>query len=97
MHSSFPRIFMSVPPPESTATRHPRFYYPNGSLIFRAEDTLYKLVRDTLVKDSEVFSDMLTLGVHFNGPGTEGTIDEDPIILPLTVKQFDLYLEGSCG
>ena len=87
---------MSVPPPESTVIRHPRFYYPNGSLIFWAEDTLYKLVHDTLEKYSEIF-DMLTLGVHFGEPRTEGTIDKDPIILPLTMKQFDLYLEGSCG
>jgi len=89
---------MSVPPPKSTVTCHPHFYYPNGSIIFWAEDTLYKLVCDTLEKDSEVFRDMLSLDAHFVGPPrTEGTIDEDPIILPLTVEQFDLYLEVSGG
>jgi len=88
---------MSVPPPKSTITCHLHFYYPNGSIIFRVEDTLYKLVRDTLEKDSELFRDMFSLDVHFVGPRMEGTIDEDPIILPLTMEQFDLYLEVSAG
>jgi len=88
---------MSVPPPKSTVTRHLHFYYPNGSIIFQVEDILYKLVRDTLEKDSKLFRDMFSLDVHFIGPRMEGTIDEDPIILPLTVEQFDLYLEVSAG
>jgi len=89
---------MSVPPPKRTVTRHLHFYYANGSIIFRVEDTLYKLARDTLEKDSELFRDMFSLDAHCVGPPrTEGTIDEDPIILPLTVEQFDLYLEVSTG
>ena len=89
---------MSVPPPKTTVTRHPRFYYPNGSVIFRVEDTLYKVVRDTLKKDSKIFCGMFDLDLSGPLPKTEGTIDKDPIKLySTTVEQFNLYLEASGG
>ena len=89
---------MSVPPPKTTVIRHPRFYYSNGSVIFRVEDTLYKVVRDMLKKDSEIFCGMFDLDLGGPLPKTEGTIDEDPIKLySTTVEQFDLYLEASGG
>jgi len=45
----------------STVTRHSRFYDPNGSVIFRVKDTLYKLFRFTLEKDSEFFRQLFVL------------------------------------
>ncbi|KIM52476.1 hypothetical protein SCLCIDRAFT_11869 [Scleroderma citrinum Foug A] len=69
-----------------------------GKLIFWVEDTLYKVVHDTLKKDSEIFCGMFDLDLGGPLPKMEGTIDEDPIKLySTTVEQFDLYLEASGG
>ena len=77
----------------STVTHHSRFYDPNGSVIFWVEDTLYKLIRFTLEKDSEFFRQLFDIGA-FGQPTTEGEVDENPIIMPaVTVEAFDLYLE----
>ena len=85
---------MATPSIGSTVTCHPRFYYLNGSVIFRVEDTLYKLFRDTLEQDCHIFRDLF--GFHQIGSTTEGKVDENPIVLPsLTMETFDLYLELS--
>ena len=46
--------------------------------------------------ESEIFVDLFDIGSREQT--AEGTIDEDPIVLPnLTVKAFDLFVEYKFG
>jgi len=54
------------------------------------------LLSQHLVAKSEIFVDLFDIGSHEKM--AEGTIDEDPIVLPnLTVKAFDLFVEYKFG
>jgi len=86
---------MTIPSIGNTVTHHPRFYHPNGSIIFWVEDTLYKLFHDALEQDCQLFHDLFWMPCKEQ---TQGKVDENPIFLPcLTVEVFDLYLELSGG
>jgi len=79
--------------PSETVTRHPQFYFDNGTYIIKVENTLYKLIHTVLVNESEAFADLFHVGGV--GPETvEGLIDEEPIVIPeVTVDVFDLFVE----
>jgi len=77
-------------------THHPEFYFQDGTYILRVENTLYKLYHGILVAKSKIFVDLFDIGSHEQT--AEGTIDEDPIVLPnLMVKAFDLFVEYKFG
>ena len=75
----------------------PLVLLPKWFSHFWVKDTLYKLDRHTLERNSEVFRDMFELSTS-EAFQMEGKIDEDPIFLMgITVEAFDLYLELSDG
>ncbi|KAI6146189.1 armadillo-type protein [Pisolithus tinctorius] len=78
-----------------TVTRHPEFYFENGTFIFWVENTLYKLNHDILVNESKLFADVFSLG-QYAPDSQEGKVDGQPIILGgknLTAQTFDLFVE----
>ncbi|KAH0836637.1 hypothetical protein J3R83DRAFT_8355 [Lanmaoa asiatica] len=78
--------------------RHPVFYYPKGTHIFRVENTLYKLHDDVLVTQSGLFHDMFSIGENGHGDSSEGTDDDSPIILEGEHESvFNLFLADIYG
>ncbi|KAJ6473344.1 hypothetical protein C8R47DRAFT_1145246 [Mycena vitilis] len=69
------------PPPSapSTPTRDPQFYHTSGDCIIRVENTLFKIHRYLLVRDSLVFSDLFCLPQ--GDVAVEGMSDDLPICL----------------
>lgn len=59
-------------------TRHDRFYFNDGNIIFLVEDKLFKVHRYFLVRESPVFLDM------FSMESDEGQSDDMPILLERT-------------
>ena len=51
-------------------------WFPDGSIIMRAEDTLFKVYKGTLMQQSELFHDLLTLPQ----PVDDETIDGCPVV-----------------
>ena len=77
----------------SELVHHPKYYFENGTYIFRVENTLYKLHHALLVNESAVFAQLFDIG-SVGPPKTEGKTDEDPIRLEgSTVESFDLLVE----
>lgn len=66
--------------------RHRRFYFDDGNVIFRVEDTLFKVHRYFLQRDSPVFKDMFSLPTG-TAP-VHGSSDDLPIDLQ-TIKALD--------
>ncbi|KZT72454.1 hypothetical protein DAEQUDRAFT_705618 [Daedalea quercina L-15889] len=60
-----------------TPTRHDRFYFEDGNVIFLVEDVLFKIHRYFLHRESPVFQDMFS----FNSEMDEGKSDDKPILL----------------
>ena len=77
----------------SNLVRHPKYYFENGTYIFRVEHTLYKLQHTLLTNESAVFAELFDIGSV--GPEkAEGKTDENPIVLEgYTVETFDLLVE----
>ncbi|KAF5354750.1 hypothetical protein D9756_005649 [Leucocoprinus leucothites] len=70
-------------------------------LIFRAEDTLFRIPREYLSQESPVFLDMLQLPQPTSsegGNGGEGSGDATPIVLPdtITANSFRALLKVLC-
>ncbi|KAJ7160482.1 hypothetical protein C8R46DRAFT_1108224 [Mycena filopes] len=59
--------------------RDKEFYKESGDCILRVEDTLFKIHRFMLIRDSPVFSSLFTLPQ--SGPAAEGLSDESPVSL----------------
>ena len=77
-------------------TRHPEFYFEDGTYILWVENTLYKLYHGILVGESNIFVYLFDIGSCKQM--VEGTINECPILLPnLTTKAFDLFVEYKFG
>ncbi|EPS96614.1 hypothetical protein FOMPIDRAFT_1053109 [Fomitopsis schrenkii] len=62
------------------AIRHNRFYFDDGNAIFRVEDTLFKVHRSILTRNSPIFEDMFCI----QSEELEGETDENPILLEST-------------
>ncbi|EPT02416.1 hypothetical protein FOMPIDRAFT_1118244 [Fomitopsis schrenkii] len=58
--------------------RHERFYFDDGNVVFRVEDTLFNVHRYFFKRDSLVFRDMLSSPSAVPG---EGLSETDPIVL----------------
>jgi hypothetical protein len=77
----------------TTYDHHPVFYFENlpGCSIFAVENFLYRIPRDTLSQQSDLFKDIL--GLPLEEGSLEGQHDDHPIILPETaIPDFDLLL-----
>ena len=76
-----------------TFTRHPEYYFDNGTYIIRVEDKLYKLFHPILTSESPVFAHLFSLPPERET--VEGTIDMFPILIDpdLTVDVFDLFVK----
>jgi len=73
-------------------TRHPKYYFPDGNLILKVEDALFRVHRFFLERDSAVFRD-LALVPPEPGSEPEGLTDARPIALDLiTVADFEALL-----
>ncbi|KAJ7072853.1 hypothetical protein C8F01DRAFT_263223 [Mycena amicta] len=71
---------------------HPRFYFPDGNVVFRVQDTLYRVHRYFFERDSVVFSSMFSLP-PVSGQRPEGETPENPILLEgLPTLEFDRFL-----
>ncbi|KAF8587790.1 hypothetical protein K439DRAFT_756022 [Ramaria rubella] len=68
--------------------RHSEFYHADGSVIFRVENTLYKL-HPTLFEVSDTLSDMRS----FDGLRGEGSSDAFPIVLDSHKSELDVNME----
>jgi len=80
---------MSMPMAIEGLSRHPRWYFSDGNIVLRIQDTLYHLHQSFLSK-STVFRGMFALPPS---DGQEGGSDERPVVLQEVVGEFDLLLE----
>ncbi|KAG6918347.1 hypothetical protein DXG01_014996 [Tephrocybe rancida] len=72
----------------SSTVRHPVYYFEDGVVIFLVENTLFKVHRYYLTRESEVFRGMFELPPGSDEP--EGTDDDHPIRLPeVTTSEFE--------
>ncbi|KAF8549905.1 hypothetical protein OG21DRAFT_1447278 [Imleria badia] len=79
------------------AVRHPMYYFPHGTHIFRVENMLYKLHNDFLATHSGLFNDMFVIGDTNSSP-IEGRSDAQPIVLEGEEQAiFDLFLDHVHG
>ncbi|KZT52639.1 hypothetical protein CALCODRAFT_551724 [Calocera cornea HHB12733] len=69
--------------------RHPRWYFSDGNVVLRIEDTLYNLHQSFLSK-STVFRGMFALPPS---AAQEGGADDRPVVLQEAVDEFDRLLE----
>ncbi|KDQ17856.1 hypothetical protein BOTBODRAFT_171570 [Botryobasidium botryosum FD-172 SS1] len=68
--------------PPNPVKRHPEYYFHDGSVIILVEDTLFKVHRSMLVKDSSIFGSMFSLPPpESNGKQFEGQSDDNPLVL----------------
>ncbi|KAJ7662842.1 hypothetical protein DFH06DRAFT_1471566 [Mycena polygramma] len=65
------------PPPSAPPTRDAQFYHTSGDCIIRVENTLFKIHKYLLVRDSLVFSDLF--GLPQGDGAVEGMSDALPI------------------
>ncbi|KIP10179.1 hypothetical protein PHLGIDRAFT_11426 [Phlebiopsis gigantea 11061_1 CR5-6] len=60
--------------------KHSRFYHADGDCAIRVQDTLFRVHRFLLSRDSSAFEDMFSMPRCGNSP-KEGHSDEEPILL----------------
>ncbi|KAF5320980.1 hypothetical protein D9619_001579 [Psilocybe cf. subviscida] len=73
--------------------RHPRFYFPDGNVVFLVEDVLFNVHRYFFQRDSPVFSAMFSLPKPEADERPEGEDDEKPIVLSnISKKDFERLL-----
>ncbi|KAJ7672068.1 hypothetical protein B0H17DRAFT_947775 [Mycena rosella] len=78
--------------PRSRFNEHPRFFFPDGTVIFLVEKTLYRVHRYFFERDSAIFASMFTLP-SAAGERPEGEVVENPIVLEGVNKlDFDRFL-----
>ncbi|KAJ7125372.1 hypothetical protein C8R44DRAFT_586255, partial [Mycena epipterygia] len=71
---------------------HHRFFFPDGTVIFLVEKTLYRVHRYFFERDSAIFAAMFTLPAAA-GERPEGEVVENPIILEgISALDFDRFL-----
>ncbi|KAK7057755.1 BTB domain-containing protein [Favolaschia claudopus] len=87
-----PHLTTPDPPPQNHFTEHPRFFFPDGTVIFLVESTLYRVHRYFFERDSPIFATMFTLP-SAAGERPEGEVVENPIILEgIAAVDFDRFL-----
>ncbi|CUA70824.1 hypothetical protein RSOLAG22IIIB_09163 [Rhizoctonia solani] len=64
------------------APRDPDYYFEDGSIILLLEDVLFKVHATLLKSQSQVFEDMFAMPAGNVSSRTEGTSDQDPVIIP---------------
>ncbi|KAJ3796000.1 hypothetical protein GGU11DRAFT_173187 [Lentinula aff. detonsa] len=80
------------PQSPSISKKHPRFYFSDGNVVFRIEDTLYRIHRYFFQRDSLVFEAMFSLPVPV-GERPEGEAEDRPIRLDgVECRDFDHLL-----
>ncbi|KZV89443.1 hypothetical protein EXIGLDRAFT_771791 [Exidia glandulosa HHB12029] len=86
--SSSSMAYSSSRPP----ARHASYYFEDGNTVLLVGDVLFRLHRTILSRNSTLFRSMLSLPQ--GADVTEGTIDEDPIILAdYDPHDFELLLD----
>ncbi|KAJ7496622.1 hypothetical protein FB451DRAFT_1208266 [Mycena latifolia] len=71
---------------------HPRFFFPDGTVIFLVERTLYRVHRYFFERDSAIFASMFSLP-SAAGERPEGEVVENPIVLEgVAAADFDRFL-----
>ncbi|KLO15108.1 hypothetical protein SCHPADRAFT_825297 [Schizopora paradoxa] len=79
-------------PVKPELTRHPHFYYEDGSLVILVETTLFRVYRTLLTRHSSVFSDVFLM--HPSNEH-EGKSDEHPFILEgISCVDFERFMEA---
>ncbi|KAF8601519.1 hypothetical protein BDV93DRAFT_608047 [Ceratobasidium sp. AG-I] len=87
----------------SSTTRHPEYYFPDGSAVLQIGRVLFKVIQSSLLtEESEVFRGMFALPVAQQLPSEhpeqesstgEGSCDENPILIPeVTPLAFQHFL-----
>jgi len=71
--------------------QHESYYLDDGNIVFLVEDILFRVHRFFLLRDSQVFRDMLSIPVPPASSSPEGSSDDNPIVL-LQVKSADFAL-----
>ena len=54
------------------STRHPTFWFDDGSIIICVQDTAFKVHRSQLARHSEIFADLFSLPQPPDSPNLEG-------------------------
>jgi len=75
--------------PDSDVKKHDKFYFPDGNLVLKVENTLFRVYKYVLVRHSSVFADILTPVIkdepepagNVSKYGVEGVTDDNPIVL----------------
>ncbi|KAF9262674.1 hypothetical protein L218DRAFT_867238 [Marasmius fiardii PR-910] len=62
-------------------SKHPRFFFPDGNVIFLVENILYKVHRYFFQRDSGIFDAMFSLPPPQDGKRPEGEDESNPIVL----------------
>ncbi|KAK7692000.1 hypothetical protein QCA50_005405 [Cerrena zonata] len=74
-------------------TRHEDYYFDDGNLVLRIENTLFRVFRSTFIRHSSTFSDLFDLPPPSQSKEVEGTTDYNPIILSgISVVDFERLL-----
>ncbi|KAJ4471528.1 hypothetical protein J3R30DRAFT_1090883 [Lentinula aciculospora] len=84
----------SSPSPDSPSIfqKHPRFYFSDGNVVFRVEDTLYRIHRYFFQRDSPIFETMFSLPPPIDAR-PEGEEEDRPIQLEgIECRDFDRLL-----
>ncbi|RDB14912.1 hypothetical protein Hypma_016394 [Hypsizygus marmoreus] len=68
-----------VPPPAEPPVQDPVYYKNDGDCVILVKNTLFKIHRFLLTRDSTVFADMFSLPGNESSP--QGTADSTPILL----------------
>ncbi|PPQ99775.1 hypothetical protein CVT24_009677 [Panaeolus cyanescens] len=86
------RLILKHDVDRESITRHPRFYFPDGNVIFQIENTLFRVHRYFFQRDSPVFEGMFSLPPPL-GEIPEGESEDRPIHLTgVSAKDFEKFL-----
>ncbi|KAJ2919704.1 hypothetical protein MD484_g666, partial [Candolleomyces efflorescens] len=72
--------------------RHSKYYFNDDLVIFKVENSLFRVHKHYLIKESEVFQSMFSCPPDTAGP--EGCTEDKPIVLPeVKVQEFEALLD----
>lgn len=75
----------------SKSTRHPHLWFSDGSVVLKAETTLFKVHRSTLMTHSNFFADMFRLPQ----PANQEMVAGCPLVdVPDRVVYFECFLKA---
>ncbi|KAJ7274085.1 hypothetical protein C8J57DRAFT_1063134 [Mycena rebaudengoi] len=79
---------------EPDPVRDPDYYFDDGDFVIRAQNTLFRVHKFLLSRDSSMFQDMFALPQASGSIDAEkeGSSDAKPLVLPDTVKAFRALL-----